>query len=151
MELPFIQPSQAMLERGVCELVHSVFHLAKCFWRRFYKIYQCIFSIMLLLAFLYEILRHPLAWTLISFTQVCFLPKLFEIDPMILKKQMKMWKVCNNRLIFFGGGGSVGQKSSSWVTWILFLLGIWVRMGFISTTCLTYIRWPIGWFFLWDC
>ena len=53
-----------------------------------FKIYQCIFSNILLLAFPYEIFNPPLAWALIPFTQVCFVPKLFEIDPKILKKRM---------------------------------------------------------------
>ena len=35
--------------------------------------------------------------TLISFTQVCFVPSLIEICPVVLEKKMKMWKVSYRR------------------------------------------------------
>ena len=57
-------------------------------------------------------------------------------------------KSLQQQTYFFGGSGKL---ILSLKTWILFLLGIWVRMGFTSTPCFLYIRWPIRWFFVWDC
>ena len=39
---------------------------------------------------------HLFEQTWITFTQGCFVPSLVEIDPVVMEKKMKMWKVYDN-------------------------------------------------------
>ena len=70
--------------------------LALWFWReRFFKFCQCIFAYSFL-SLLAKRCGPSFYSTWISYTQWSIVPSLVEIDPLVLAKKMKMWKVYNN-------------------------------------------------------
>ena len=77
-KLEFPSPKDAL-----CQI--QMFKLAQSFWRSFLNLVN-VFSI--LLVSIWKI------W--IPFIQGCIVPSLVEIDPVVLEKKMKVWKVYDN-------------------------------------------------------
>ena len=63
--------------------------------KKILKICQCIFAFSLLSP-IEKKGGASFDQTWIPFTLKCFLPSLIEIDPVVLEKKMKMWKVYDN-------------------------------------------------------
>ena len=75
----WLQPSP---EKTSWKSINTVIWLSQC-WKK------SLFSLWELNGFSFE-------QTWIPFTQWCFVPILVEIDPVVLEKKMKMWKVYDN-------------------------------------------------------